>query len=392
MKLDMVMLRESQRSWWDSSGRRVGPAWLQWLWTLLFCAVLAVGFTGLGYFAFSRGSGGAWADLSRWGELYLRNLVVCCTIGGLIHLSFDIAGWLMGGLQRVRAWAPWQRNLFFTAIPMAGTAVGWPLGMWLQGTELQRWTSGPQGTNTIVGNVLLALVLTWVFHQFFAIKSRQIEAERQATEAQLRLLQGQIEPHFLFNTLANVQALMDHDLGKAKQMLGAFTDYLRASLTQLRRDDSELGLELDLAEAYLSLLQGRMEERLTYRITAETAARGVLLPPLLLQPLVENAVVHGLESQLEGGHVHVHARVQDGYLVVEVSDNGRGLDAAPRTGARPGQANNGVALSNIRQRLLSRYGGQATLTLQDTAPGTRCTLRLPVPAAEPTRIAAKVST
>jgi len=107
---------------------------------------------------------------------------------------------------------------------------------------------------------------------------------------------------------------------------------------------------------------------------------------------VENAVVHGLEPRLERGHVDVHASVQGGYLVVEVSDNGRGLHAAPGTGARPRQANNGVALDNIRQRLQSRYGEQASLTLQDSAPGTRCTLRLPVTAAEPIQIAAKVST
>jgi sensor histidine kinase YesM len=189
------------------------------------------------------------------------------------------------------------------------------------------------------------------------------------------LLQGQIEPHFLFNTLAGVLSLIDHEPAKAKQMLQDFTEYLRASLGSLRNDQSPLSQELDLAEHYLRLLGARMEDRLHWHIDADEAARRVQVPPLLLQPLVENAIHHGLEPQLEGGTVHVSARVQGLQLVLEVRDDGRGPDAAPRAGARKGS---GMALKNIRERLLSRYGGSATLELQASHPGTRVVMRLPV--------------
>jgi LytS/YehU family sensor histidine kinase len=158
-------------------------------------------------------------------------------------------------------------------------------------------------------------------------------------------------------------------------MLHDFTEYLRASLGSLRSDQSPLSQELDLAEHYLRLLGARMEDRLHWQIDADEAARRIPVPPLLLQPLVENAIHHGLEPQLEGGTVHVTAQVQGRQLVLEVRDDGRGVDAAPRGGARKGS---GVALKNIRERLLSRYGGSATLEVQASHPGTRVVMRLPV--------------
>jgi sensor histidine kinase YesM len=157
-------------------------------------------------------------------------------------------------------------------------------------------------------------------------------------------------------------------------MLEAFVDYLRASLTALRHDASPLERELALAEAYLRLLGTRMEDRLRFSIEADEAARRAPVPPLLLQPLVENAIRHGLEPKVEGGTVAVQARVVDGRtLVLQVRDDGLGPDAA--TSATSGH---GVALDNIRQRLRSRYGDEASLDLQPAHPGTCATLRLPV--------------
>jgi signal transduction histidine kinase len=372
---DRAVIKASWQSWISSGFARTGPYWLQWVWTFLFCAALAVGFTVLGFLAFARDSAGAWRNVAGWAEWYGRNLIVCLTIGGLIHIAFDILGQLIGGQAAVRRWRPWQRTLFFSGVPLLCVAVGWPLGVWLAGADLGQWVSTVQGSNVVFGSILLSALMTFLFHQFFSLKSRQIEAERQAAEAQLRLLQGQIEPHFLFNTLANVQALMDEDLPRARQMLGAFTDYLRASLSQLRREDTTLGQELDLAEAYLRLLQGRMDDRLRYRIEADDAARRVLLPPLLLQPLIENAVGHGLEPLVQGGTVSVRAALRGAELVVEVHDDGRGLHAAARPGPRRGS---GMALGNIRSRLLSRYGDGASLTLAAAEPGTQAVLRLPV--------------
>ena len=384
MHIDRALLNASRRSWLDSSGPRAGPYWLQWVWTLLFCAVLAVGFTVLGFIAFARDSTGAWRNLAGWAEWYGRNLIVCLTIGSLIHITFELLGLMMGGqlrdLRRVHGWPAWQRTLFFSGIPVLCTFVGWPLGVWLAGANLSSWVGQPRGQNLIAGTVLLSLLLTFVFHQFFAIKARQITAEKRAAEAQLRLLQGQIEPHFLFNTLANVISLIDHDPPRAKHMLESFTDYLRSSLTSLRHDQATLGSEMALAHAYLCLLKVRMDDRLQFDIDIDNdpALRDAKLPPLLLQPLVENAIHHGLEPKLEGGRVQVRAHLEDQTLVLQVSDDGMGLAApARRRGA-------GMALNNLRERLLAQYGGQASLTLTAASPGTVATVRLPIQRAVPT--------
>jgi LytS/YehU family sensor histidine kinase len=207
-------------------------------------------------------------------------------------------------------------------------------------------------------------------------RTRRRLAERQAQEAQLRLLQGQIEPHFLFNTLANVQGLMDHDLPKAREMLASFTDYLRASLGALRNESSRVADELELARTYLLLLQARMEERLRFSIEADEVCRRQNLPPLLLQPLVENAVLHGIEPAVDGGQVRVRALQQGAQLLIEVHDDGLGPGGSGRQG-------HGLALDNLRQRLESTWGRAASLELVDGRPGTLARLRIPIDPATP---------
>ena len=204
-------------------------------------------------------------------------------------------------------------------------------------------------------------------------RMRHEALRREALESQLRLLQAQIEPHFLFNTLANVQSLMDGDPARAKRMLEAFSDYLRAGLAQLRESDSTLGAELDMAQSYLELLQLRMEERLTYSIQACPQARAVRLPTLLLQPLVENAIHHGLEPKIEGGHVRLVAALHDGRLTIHIDDDGLGLDA-PRRAFKTGTR---MAVANLRTRLQTRYGSAASLALSPLTTGTRACIELP---------------
>jgi sensor histidine kinase YesM len=230
--------------------------------------------------------------------------------------------------------------------------------------------------NRLARTLLLVVLVSGVFNLIFSAKARQIEAERSAAEAQLRLLQGQIEPHFLFNTLANVHSLVDHDPPKAKQMLGAFTDYLRASLGDLRRDSVPLQAELDLARAYLRVQQTRMEERLRFDIQTSPEAASSLLPPLLLQPLVENAVQHGLEPQVSGGYVQIRAYLEDKQLVLDVLDSGTGLSKSLSSSTRAGH---GLALANLRERLQTRYGAAASLVVQPASGsrGTHAALRLP---------------
>jgi hypothetical protein len=367
MQINRKFLAASWRSWLSAASPRVGPEWLHLLWTLLFCLVVAAGFTVLGFVG-AEGEG-AWRNLPAWRHWYGINLVVSLCIGYAIHGGFRLAMGLMG-TARVRQLRGPTRALFFVTIPMVGVALGWPLGAWLVNSNGPGWfRSG--NANNVAASVLISVVISLVIYQFFAAKARQIEAERRASDAQLRLLQAQIEPHFLFNTLANVIALIDHDTPKAKQMLGSFTDYLRSSLSSLRHQQATLGSELELAAAYLGLLKTRMEDRLSFCFDVAADLRGAQMPALLLQPLIEKAVHHGLEPKVEGGQVRVTAQRDGDVLVLEVADNGMGLYASPR---RRGA---GMALANLRERLLARYGDQASVRLAAAEPGTLVTLRLP---------------
>jgi len=377
LAIDRNLLRASWQAWISSDrGRGGGPWWLPWIWTVLFAAALAFPFTVLGFWAYGSGEG-AWRNLAGWALWYGKNFIVTLTVAAIIHLLFDLGRVVLATPARLARWRTWQRSTYFAVVPMLGVLLGWPLGLTLAGGNLMDWVGTPEGTNTIVGTVLASLTITLLMHTYFASRHREIVAERRATEAQLRLLQAQIEPHFLFNTLANVQSLMDHDPPKARAMLSSFTDYLRATLGTLRSETSTVGHELDLAQSYLQLLQTRMEDRLRFQIDTDPAARQLPLPSLLLQPLVENAVMHGLEPSIEGGCVQVRAHVTDGRLVLSVQDDGRGLDAA----RRPGSRGNGMALANIRERLQARYGGAARLHIEAAHPGTLATVTLPLEAA-----------
>jgi len=367
--LDRRLLAASWRGWIAGELDPPGPYALQWLWTLLLCAGVATVFTLLSWMVFN--PRGAWGTPAAWAIAYGRHLVVCLTIGATIQLLYDLGGRLVGGRPAWQRLAGWQRTLFMAGVPLLGVAVGWPAGLMLAGYDFVGWVGQPARHRALAGGLAIALLSTFAIQQLFAAGARRREAEHRATEAQLRLLQGQMEPHFLFNTLANVDALIDSDPEKSRRMLQSFTEMLRASLGQLRRDECPLDDELVLAGHFLRLMQFRMEQRLRFTITASDAARRVPVPPLLLQPLVENAVVHGLEPRVDGGAVTVDAAVDDGRLVVTVRDEGRG---APPTAPQPG---NGIALANLHERLRARYGGAATLDIQSGPTGTTATLRLP---------------
>ncbi|WP_245643591.1 sensor histidine kinase [Roseateles chitosanitabidus] len=367
---DSRRLRASWHAWISAEAMPSGPEWLQWVWTLLFSAGLAVGFTVLGFVMNARKLSD-WLNAGSWATWYWRNLVVCVTIGAVIHVMFSILIPLVGGRERILQWPRWGRTMFFSGLPLVGVVIGWVPGMWLAGMAGWVRLDWSQGGRVIGLTALMGLVISFLMHHWFAAKNRELVAERRATETQLRLLQGQIEPHFLFNTLANVHSLIDYDAPKAKAMLGAFTAYLRASLGGLRRESGPLEDELALAEAYLTVLRTRMEDRLRFEIHADAQARRVALPPMLLQPLVENAVHHGLEPKIDGGTVRVDASLREGFLVVEVRDDGVGPGASRRGG-------NGIALDNIRERLMAQYGDAASLSLEPADPGCLVTLRVPL--------------
>lgn len=370
--LDRALLARSWQHWTTSDPHPAGPGWLQWVWTTLFCLGIAMAFTLLGFAFNAAGGGQGWRNPAAWARWYGNNLIVSLCIGYSIHLLFLLGGKLFGAarIQRFRAV---ERAAYFIGMPLIGVTIGWPLGLsLLRGGDVTwvRW----ENVGVLAGGFALSLVLSLFLFTIFNARARQALAEKQAAEAQLRLLQGQMEPHFLFNTLANVLTLIDAEPARARRMLEAFTDYLRSSLTSLRRDDSSLGRELELAEAYLQLIQMRMEDRLVVRVEVDDSLREQALPPLLLQPLVENAIQHGLEPKVEGGRLRIAAERRGEALVLTVEDDGLGPQAPERSQPQ----RNGVALNNLRARLHALYGDDADLRIEATHPGTRVTLQLPL--------------
>jgi hypothetical protein len=231
--------------------------------------------------------------------------------------------------------------------------------------------------------IFIPLFILTVVSKFFIDRSRAAqrlaelkrkEAEyhrmsQQVTEAKLSALQAQVEPHFLYNTLASVQALTEVDPQRANEMTGHLIQYLRNALPKMRESVSTVGQEVELVRAYLNILQMRMGKRLTFAIEVPPELNDLALPPLMLPSLVENAIKHGLEPQREGGEVRISAELVGETLRVVVADTGRGFGET--VGA-------GVGLANIRERLAAMYGDRARLTLDAREPrGVVATIELP---------------
>ena len=192
-----------------------------------------------------------------------------------------------------------------------------------------------------------------------ARQEREVLAAQQM-EAELSALQAQIEPHFLFNTLANVKRLYDVAPGRGRDMLASLIAYLQTALPGMRRQRACLGDELDRVQHYLAILQMRMGERLRFDITAPAELRDAEMPPMVVATLVENAIKHGLSPLPEGGRLWVTATETAGnQLLVDVRDDGRGF---------VGAGGSGVGLANTRARLLALYGQQAYLALEAVEP------------------------
>jgi signal transduction histidine kinase len=366
-------LRESWRAWLSDDDARVGPWWVSLAWTLLIGTICAIGFTILNI---AINADDAAAHPSKWPSLFRICMIISLSITLAVRAALATAAALVGR-ERLRGWSKTRRSIYYLVVPVIGTAVGWPLGMyWALGIDVLRDLSFAH-PGALSAGIAVAVLTTVIFVQFFMTKAQQIRAENQATEAQLRLLQAQIEPHFLFNTLANVVSLMDVDVPRAKAMLESFVDYLRASLTGFRHGAHTLGDEIDLVAAYMRIVKMRMEDRLHYVVDVPADLRTRALPPLTLQPLVENAIVHGLEPQIAGGTIRIAAKLEQGSLVLTVEDDGAGIASADPPDA-PARAGSGTALANIRARLSQVYGYGAALDLAPIAPhGVRARLAVP---------------
>lgn len=197
-------------------------------------------------------------------------------------------------------------------------------------------------------------------HQALAFELERSEYERKALDARLCLLQAQVEPHFLFNTLANIRELVDEGSPRASAVLANLITYLRAAVPRLRDSTTTVQQELELARAYLEVMHIRMPDRLQFALQAEDVALPLFCPPMTLLSLVENAVRHGIDPSERGGRVDVRVCVRGECCRVEVADTGVGLAYA--------NDGSGTGLANLRERLQLAFGPQAQLWLNPSPP------------------------
>ncbi|TFW13451.1 sensor histidine kinase [Duganella callida] len=319
-----------------------------------------------------------------WPMLLMSNL-----IGVMVHAGSLLSNRLLHGWPRRARGLP---RILFSMMLMGGCVlVGVGLGnmLWSGVDPLQLLSNRGVLAECLIVAAGIALLMYMVRSAADRRAARAVDEARRKefeastarllAEARLRALQAQIEPHFLYNTLANVLGLIGPQPAQAQHMLERFIDYLRASLAASRSDDSSLASEAKMIAAYLDVLQVRMGDRLRYRIDVPYDLRQFRIAPMLLQPVVENAIAHGLEPKVEGGEVVLTARADGGNVSISVSDTGVGLNpAAPR---KPG---GGVGLSNLRERLRSLYGAAAKVELLENQPcGMTVRLVLPLNASQP---------
>ena len=281
-------------------------------------------------------------------------------------------------------WPGWPLMLVGVAI---GSVIGFSLGGAVANLILGRSFGGyfrgdwQQMLALLVGSLVPGTVITYWFYsrEVIAAKEAAVQAaQRQAAEHQLKLLESQLEPHMLFNTLANLRVLIGVDPKRAQAMLDQLIAFLRATLAGSRAAQHPLRAEFARLGDYLALMQIRMGERLQTRVDLPEALAELPVPPLLLQPLVENCIKHGLEPAVAGGRIDMRAARDGDMLVLTVRDTGAGLSTPSIEGTRFG-------LVQVRERLAALYGERASLTLSsagDAEGGTLATIRLPV--SEPT--------
>ncbi|MCB1646565.1 MAG: sensor histidine kinase [Pseudomonadales bacterium] len=261
-----------------------------------------------------------------------------------------------------------------TGLCLAGLILGYPLAR-----IFADWASS-------FSSMVIAVVASYVFYSYYTMMEmrealrreefNRLENEKNLAQARLLALQSQIEPHFLFNTLSNIQSLMSTDQKSADRMLQQLTGLLRVALRRGNSIWCTLRDELELVRNYLSINEIRMGERLQWSLTVNVHDEAVRIPPLIIQPLVENAVVHGLETREEGGRVDIDVSESAGTLIFRIADTGVGLGNSSHAG-------HGIGFRNIRERLATLYGERGTVTLSDNEPhGLIVTVTVPAEAGE----------
>ena len=271
-------------------------------------------------------------------------------------------------------------------LALAGAFVGAAIAGIIKGVDPLDWLHDSAKlrhvvTAGLVFGFLYALVVALIAHlrnrEYAALtaslesEARQSELSRQLAESQLKLLQLQVEPHFLFNTLASARQLAERGAPDAAKLIGDLIVFLRAATPAMRESRTSLRAEGELVRAYLSIMRTRLGRRLEFAVSIPAALGDVPLPPGMLITLVENAIKHGIEPHPPGGRIDVTVRATDDRVELDVADTGAGLVDVPVHGT-------GIGLANVRERLSLLYGERATLELGENAPrGFRARIAFP---------------
>ncbi len=336
------------------------PFWQQFVIVLLFNSVVAV-----------------FLHIFIPGSLFQNQFIMSQSIGVSIFTSFLV----LAHFYKLSSWK--------MLIPLViGSLIGVTIGITIQAIILNASfelviSSVIENYTNVLSTLFAALFFGTIILIYFAYREKILKAksrlqaekitnldhQKMIAETSLRLLQAQIEPHFLFNTLSNVISLIDTDPQKSKRLLESLTDFLRASLKRSTDIHQHLRNEISLIRNYLAILQIRFGQRLNYTINVADGIDDCAFPPLLLQPLVENAVTHGIEPLTDGGVIAITITKQNQNLVITVTDTGKGLSTEPIKGH---------GLSNIRDRIQSLYGQNGRLLIEENSPsGVTATIEVP---------------
>jgi signal transduction histidine kinase len=295
------------------------------------------------------------------------SLVYSYAISTFIWLLTDVPRFAFKRLLRSPAPYYWPPALPATIMLLVGIPLGYVLGTLVGDAYSGKstWALWYFNRNRFLGLMLSAIAISAAFVAYFQQRGKAESLANQVTQSQLMLLQSQLEPHMLFNTLAHLRALIGQDTARALTMLDHLDDYLRTTLQASRQPLHPLAEEFSRLHDYLSLMAIRMGPRLTFELNLPKGLGKTLVPSFILQPLVENAIRHGLEPQVAGGHIEVSAFVKLDELKLTVTDNGCGISALVLAQVNEGDpAANDTAswgLAHVRQRLHALYGQRARL-------------------------------
>lgn len=303
-----------------------------------------------------------WA--ARMGDFGLAYHIIGSQIGGLMNTSSVMAG--------LYIFNPKQRSTRFAVIILA-VIIGSVISASFSFNNPMIFFSG-----LLFGILFGSLFFGTAFYleSVAIIKSnlkreqlQRLQMGKKFTEAKLRILQAQIEPHFLFNTLSNILNLFNTDIKAAKSMQQDLIHYLESSLSRFRTDFTTIEEEIKLVTAYLSIFKVRMRDRLQFKIEVPDGLIKEPIPPMFIQPLVENAIKHGLEPKIEGGKINVNIKTENNKIIIIVSDTGLGMNE---------DGGMGTGLTNISQRLNLLYGVKGRLILAENTPaGLNATIEVP---------------